>query len=460
MKLKNKGKKVFGTISAVSILLIVIVAVLLNVLVTKVDWSYDVTEKKIYTISKQSQKIVKNLQKEVTIYFLSSKKNTDGGYQKIVNEYVKHSQHVTVKYRDMELYPKFAGKYLSSGESAEEGGILVVCGDKGKYLSPNDFVGTGMDASGNYNTEVNLESLLTTAINYVTSDQTPRIYLLNGHGETDLDASFQSSIEADNYEFKELNLLTRANVPKDCEILMVNAPTADITAADLKKVKQYLKNGGRLFYVCNTDADTLKNFESLLQTYGVGVNDGIVVETKSSMYMQYPTYILPTIEESEITSVLAQNNSNILVPVSKGLTVTKDAAGLLSTSEDAYSKVDVESGTVEKEKGDLDGPFSLAAQVEDKNGDVKVVVLGSPSMMVAEIDQYVSGANSDFVSNCVNSLAKQQEKISIKAKTISNDTGTYTTAARQAIPFLAVIGIPACILLIGGIIVLLRKKSK
>ena len=70
-----------------------------------------------------------------------------------------------------------------------------------------------MDDSGNYSTEVTLEPSVTSAINYVTSEDTPVIYLLSGHGELELDSSFQSSIERDNYEFKELNLLTESKVP-------------------------------------------------------------------------------------------------------------------------------------------------------------------------------------------------------------------------------------------------------
>ena len=97
----------------------------------------------------------------------------------------------------------------------------------------------------------------------------------------------------------------------------------------MKKVKKYLNNGGKLFYVCNTDADTLKNFESILDSYGIGINDGIVVETDGSMYMQgYPTYLLPTIETTDITSALAENKSYILMPVSKGFTLTGNASAL------------------------------------------------------------------------------------------------------------------------------------
>ncbi|HIT59761.1 MAG TPA: GldG family protein [Candidatus Fimousia stercorigallinarum] len=456
-----KAKKTLGALSATSIVLVIIIAVLANVLVTRVNWSYDVTENKIFSLSSQSKKILKNLEDDVTIYFLASKKNVDDSYLQIAEQYEKNSDHVSIGYRDMELYPNFASEYLSGSQTAVEGDVIVVSGDKSRYVSSDDFITYDIDSSGNYTTGINLESCITSAINYVVSDETPIIYTLTGHGEQEFDSSFQSTIESDNYEFKELNLLTEEAVPDDCAILLINAPTSDITAADLKKVRSYMEDGGKLFYVCNVEADSLSRFESLLGTYGVEINDGIVVETDASQYMQgYPTYILPTIESSEITDSLITNSSYILTPVSKGLTVTDDATVLLSTTDDAFSKVNTESNTIEKEDGDIDGPFALAAETVDEEGNPQAVVIGCSNMILSEIDAYVSGANSDFISNCVNSLTQQEDKISIKAKSGDSDTATYTTAAVQMVSFASVIGIPAALLIIGVVVVVVRRRSK
>ncbi|MDO4942031.1 MAG: GldG family protein [Lachnospiraceae bacterium] len=456
-----RTKKTMGALSATSIVLVIIIAILANVLVTKGNWSYDVTDNKIFSISDQSKKIVKNIKQDVTIYFLASKKNVGDNYLQIVEEYKKNSKHISVKYRDMELYPNFASEYLSGSQTAAEGDVIVVSGKKAKYISSEDFVTYDMDSSGNYTTAINLESCITSAINYVVSDETPIIYTLTGHGEQEFDASFQSSIESDNYEFKDLNLLTESSVPKDCEILLINAPTNDISSKDLKKIKSYMKKGGKLFYVCSTDADNLTNFENLLKSYGVKVNDGIVVETDSTKYMQnYPTYMLPTIESTDITDALLTNSSYILAPVSRGLTLSGDAVSLLSTSDESYSKVNIKSSKIEKEKADISGPFSVASETVDEDGNAQVIVIACPGIILNEIDQYVSGANSDFVSNCVNALAQQEDKISIKAKATDHDTATYTTAAVQLVSFASVIGIPALLLMIGVIVVVTRRRSK
>lgn len=456
----KKQKKILGTLSAVSIVLIIAVAILANVLVSKLNWSIDTTDNQIFSISSQSKKIIKNLDEDVTIYFLSSKKNVDDSYLKVAEQYAKGSKHIDIKYRDMKLYPNFASKYTSSSDSATEGDVIVVCGDKGRYISQDNFVSYGTDSSGNYTTEMNMEPSLTSAINYVTSDSTPKIYTLTGHGELEFDSSFKSSIESDNYAFEDLNLLTEKSIPKDCQILLINAPTSDLSSADLKKVNTYMKNGGKLFYVCNSEASKLTNFEKLLKNYGIGINDGLVVETDSSKYMQgYPTYLLPTIESSTITDSLISNSSYILAPVSKGLTLDDGVTSLLTTGDGSYSKVNTKSETISKEAEDIDGPFSIAAEATDDDGEAQVVVIGCSSL-ISDVDQYVAGANSNFVSNCVNALSQQDDKISVKAKTVSNDTATYTSSAVTMVSFAAVVGIPLCIIIIGIIVVIVRRRSK
>ncbi len=49
-----------------------------------------------------------------------------------------------------------------------------------------------------------------------------------------------------------------------------------------------------------------------------------------------------------------------------------------------------------------------------------MIVTGCTNMLLQDIDQAVSGANTDFVLNGVNYLAEQKSKISIRAKSLKN----------------------------------------
>lgn len=460
----NKKNRKKGFLSATAVVLVLVAAIVFNLLVTKLDWSYDVSENQMYTMSEQTEQIVKALDKDVTFYVLSSEADYNKIYKKIVNEYADLSKHISIEYKDLENYPNFAYDYIdSSSEEAEDGSVIVVCGDKNRYLSASGFVSYSYNYE-NYSSSaesLNLEVQLTEAVNYVTADETPIIYTLTGHGETELSSTITGYLKNDNYDVKELNLLSEESVPEDCAVLFVNAPTKDISKEDAKKIKTYLEGEGKLYFVADALTDEIPNFASILDEYGITMEKGVVIEGDSSKYMQLPTYLLPTIETSEITNAIA--NQYILAPVAKGFTYESDSTeystiALLSTSDQAYSKLDTSSNVVEKAKEDIDGPFSVSLAVDTEEGG-KVIVLGSANVLLDEIDAAVSGTNSDFVLNGINYLAQQESKISVRAKDITTNYATISAFAQKALMVGTTFVIPGLTLIIGVCVVLRRKRK-
>jgi hypothetical protein len=461
----NKKNKKIGFFSATAVVVVIIVAILANLLITKLDWSYDVSQNKMYTLSDQTKSILADNTEDITFYVLSSKSDFNTVYKQIVKQYEKASDHINVEYKDLENYPTFAQEYLDdSSAEADEQSIIVACGDKHRYLSSYDFVSYSFDYTTYTQSadSLELESLLTEAINYVISDNTPIIYTLTGHNEAELSSTTEGYMQGDNFEVKELNLLTEDAVPDDCEILLINGPQVDISKDDAKKIKTYLEGDGKLYFIANATTDDIPNFKSILKTYGITMEKGVVIEGDSNKYMQMPTYLLPTIESSDITSAI--QNQYVLVPISKGFTYgdTEDAdytiTPLLSTSDQAYSKVDTSSSVIEKEDDDIDGPFSVSLQVDTEDGG-KMIVLGSVNLLEDQIDSAVSGTNTDFVLNGINYLAQQESKISVRAKSLSTNQATITAFTQKALMVGTIFVIPAIVILIG-IFVVLRRRSK
>lgn len=155
-------------------------------------------------------------------------------------------------------------------------------------------------------------------------------------------------------------------MPDDCSILLINGAQKDITKDELKMIKTYMKNGGKMYVFLDARVENLTNLYSLLQSYNVEPQKGVVVESDASKYTQYPIYLLPTIESSDATSAQYNSNVYVLAPSAKGLkditekNAKKDSSAsdytvtsLLSTSDGAYSKVDTSSSTLNKEKKDI-----------------------------------------------------------------------------------------------------------
>ena len=67
------------------------------------------------------------------------------------------------------------------------------------------------------------EGQLTSAISYVTSNDLPMMYNIEGHGESSLSSSLESSIKKGNIDVQSLNLLTEGKVPEDADCILINS---------------------------------------------------------------------------------------------------------------------------------------------------------------------------------------------------------------------------------------------
>ena len=477
-KMNTKLKK--GIFSAVAVVVLIAAVIAVNIFVTSKNYTVDVTANKIYSLSKQTKKILKGLDKEVTIYVIdkestiyvvNKESDVNSSYAQVWKEYKKNSTKVKFVYKDPDLYPNFTKKYTDSSEEVANDSMIIKCGKKYRYVSANDYVSYSYGSDYSYSADsLQLESLTTEAINYVVSDSTPVIYTLSGHSEQSFDTSVTSSFEGDNYSVKTLNLLTEQRVPDDCSILLINGAQKDITKDELKMIKKYMKNGGKMYVFLDAKVENLTNLYSLLKSYNVEPQKGVVVETDASKYTQYPIYLLPTIESSDATSAQYNSNIYILAPSAKGLKdITEKNAkknssasdytvtSLLSTSDGAYSKVNTDSATLNKEKNDISGPFNISVAVSDSTGG-RMIVTGCTNMLLQDIDQAVSGANTDFVLNGVNYLAEQKSKISIRAKSLKTENAVVPAFNQKATLIMTVFVIPLVILAIGIGIVIKRRK--
>ena len=86
------------------------------------------------------------------------------------------------------------------------------------------------------------EGQITSAIDYVTTETLPQVYLLSGHGEAALSDAFYGQLERANYEtVSDFSLLNVDAVPEDCSALIINAPTSDISDEELSLLRSCIR---------------------------------------------------------------------------------------------------------------------------------------------------------------------------------------------------------------------------
>lgn len=456
-----------GGYSVLLALIVLAILVAVNVLFSVLPSKYtqfDISAAQLYSLTSDTKVVATNLDKDVTIYWITQAGKESTVLDKLLDRYQDLSDHITVVKKDPDTYPTFAQQYTD--ETVVNNSLVVECGDKNRYISYDDIYKvdtTSYYTTGSVSQSFDGEGQITSAIDYVVSDELPKIYLLSGHGEGALSDTFSDELTRSNYEtVSDFSLLNVDEIPEDCDTLLINAPTSDISKEELTMLRSYVQGGGKLMVLSGPQKSTaLTNLDSLLVDYDVTITEGVVVDTDRDHYAFTAPYVLmPDIESSDITDPLTEASSHVIVPIAQGLTVGSGsgATALLTTSDDAVSKAaGYAMTTYDKEDGDTDGPFTLAVSIEDSAAGGKIVWVSTDYLLDDMYNSYSSGANLDFVMNSLSWMIGENDAVSIRAKSLNNSYLTISSSSATVLKVVMMGVIPACFLLLG-IDELLRRR--
>ena len=465
--LKNGSYSV--VISAVFIVIVVVINMIVGALPTKYS-EFDLSSQKLYSIGDQTKSFLKDLDKDVTIYQVVQSGSEDETISKLLEKYEEESSHIRVEEKDPVVNPKFTSEYTSDEVSANS--LIVVCGDRSKVVDYSNIYESSVDYNTyqSQTTGFDGEGQITSAISYVTSEDMPVLYTLDGHGEKELSSDIQEDIQKANIDIKSLNLITEESVPEDAACLLINAPTSDISETEKDAIIEYLENGGKAMIFSDYTTESMDNFDAVLKNYGVERVDGIVIEGDTQHYAQMPYYLVPTVNSTDAISDFASQGYYVLMPYAQGIKQSDDIRdtvtvnSLLTTSDSAYSKVDVNGGDIEKADGDVDGPFDLGVSITetlDNDKETQIVYYTSSNLMDSQINQMVSGGNEQMIISSLNWMCSNDEAttISIPSKDLQV---SYLTLTAYDVSFwkICVMGlIPGVFLVIGFMVWLKRRKA-
>lgn len=358
-----------GSYSLALTAVVIAAAVVVNLIVSELPSKYtqiDLTSAQLSVLTEQSEELLDSLTEDITIYYVVQDSNRDTNVSRLLERYAGASGHIKLVEKDPVRYPKFTEQYTDT--SLTENSVIIECGEQSRVINYEDMYESEFDYEyySYETTGFGAEGQITSAIAALSSGNLPKVYMLTGHNEMTVGTSLQSSIEKENVETAELNLISEERVPEDADAVMILSPQQDLTDAETQKLFHYLKTGGRAVIVTDYTDVEMPNLESVLEYYGMEKAEGVVLESDNGHYVQVPYYLLPEVESTEVSEDLT--GSYVLLAAAQGLTVSDDlrdgltVTNVLSTSDNAYSKTDVQNmKTYAKESGDIDGPFAVGA---------------------------------------------------------------------------------------------------
>lgn len=455
-----------GGYTALSCVIVIAIAAAAVWFVDSLPSSYtnlDISENQVTSISDDTTDYLANIEDDITIYLIAEEGQEDDYLTLLLDKYATASDHITVEQKDPALYPAFTSQYTDAELS--DNSLIIVDGDASRVLDYYDIY--TLDSSYTYT--FNGEPAITSAIKALTSDDLPQVYTLTGHGESELPSDVASQLELANYETDSLSLLTEDAVPEDADAVIIYAPQSDLSDQEKEALLDYLEGGGSLLLMTDYDDDDLPNLADLMNAYGLEATWGAVVEGDSSMHVTgYPYYLLPTIEEHDVTASFTGTNTYVLVPLAHGIHAidqyrsSLSISPLLSTSTSAYIKTDIANAeTLEQEDGDVAGQTWLGAAVTEEvdEGTTRVAWYGSTGMLDSQIDSLVGGNDSQLFVDTLTWLCDAEGTASSSSsKDLSSSTLVMDETTSSNLSILLVAVVPLVFLIAGFRIWNTRRK--
>jgi ABC-type uncharacterized transport system involved in gliding motility auxiliary subunit len=407
----------FAAYATVYISVVLAVLVLINFLANRYNKSFDSTTTKRYSLSEQTEKIVKNLNKDVTITYFDKTRGFQAA-RDLLSRYETLSNKVKVNFVDHEKDPiraRSAG-IRSVPATVVESGLKR---DEAKSLTEEEITGAFIRVLKDGERNI----CFTTGLGEHSPDET------GGNGMS----AAKEIAERSNYKVRAISLLEKPEIPQDCTVLVVGGPRRDYPEAIATSLKKYVEDGGKALFLVDPplkglrdDIDPNPELWKVLNGWGVTSTDEIVLDTSGAgrMFRMGPEIpLVASYEAHPIVRDLKETASAMPLarPLeAKGTVGQASSEKLFSSMANSFAKnVDSLKGEIriDPEK-DKKGPFSLGVagtyKTAQANNSGRFVVIGTSSFAMNAYMNF--GGNRDLFGNALNWLAADEDLISIRPK--------------------------------------------
>lgn len=467
VNLKNKHLH-YGGYGALLTLLVIAIAIVLNIFVTRLNLKIDTTSEKLYSISDTTKSVIQTIDCPVNIYVLEETGYETAWIKEVLINYTKLNPHLELIYKDPVLYPGFGSSYLEKTSqnisSLSTSTIIIENASTGKFkiIPPTEFVSSNASSE----TTITFENAITNALGYIMNENDGFIYYTQGHNELSIPTTLTDCFERANLTTNSIHLLTEELPDPTQSALVIYSPHSDFTSDEVEKVIDFLAHGGKAMIFLDYDTPNLTHFNEILSYYSVAHEAGIVVETDSSyMASTSPAILLPARGEHTILDHLT-TQAAIIVPFSSGLRKLPDGRSaitlspLLGSSNDGFLKKNAESSTFSKEEGDIDGPIVVACAIEEQlsNIDTKLFVMANTLFLDSNSLNVSATGNIDFMNSVLGWLFSLDTSYAIEGKTEDIYTIKALSTSQTLMIELFVMVIIPLIIIITGITVWIKRR--
>ncbi|MBP5432313.1 Gldg family protein [Ruminococcus sp.] len=518
---KLKYGAMFYIIIALVIAIVVVVNIMVNAVAKRSPMKIDLTPDNRYELTDQSISVLKALKKDVDItvtatrdYFEAIGTQYENYYlqnygvpseipyemiPELLDKYSIYAEQsdgrINVKYVDMNIDPDVINKFKQNynGEIGS-GCIIISSGDRVRVISEGEVMNMlTADENAMRNQELRFnftgESVLTSAIMNVTDLSPVRVAFIktmNGapiydskSGVTeDAVESFENELlEKNGYECTDVDIASEELDPMQYDMLVLFAPTVDLTGDLIQKMSDFLFNGGNygknMIYVPDYSQTELPNIAEFLADWSIKVENKYVHDAddkvKSFYDNQFYQHVGIDLDISDTDSVGTMPNEklSIVAELPRELSEVKknngDIVKTVLTSSDTSYTVDMIERTQNTDDTGVKPIVMLSRKEDSEQLQVfgsELLVIGSPLMTGSVyLQNNTAFNNANVLINIINTMSGKENGIIIPDKNLQSSFLAPTAKQAKTISLIVIWIIPMIIASVGAII-LIRRRNK
>ena len=275
-----------GSMATVMTVIFFVFIVLLNMAVMKMKDRYsfmsiDMTDDKRYTLTAETEKLIKGIDERVEIDILATEAQcttagsltTDTYGQipiahEIIRRYPQLNDNISINYVDLSKMPAYIMQFPEYSDVLDYYYIVVKSARRTRITSffemlpslSSDYSSFDSTTGNNSVAQSYTETYMTSLIKTVTLDKTPVVAFVDGLNVDANSSEFTSILEMNGYEMRTVDI-RRDELPEDADIVMLAGPTADLSKAQTAKFDEFLGNRNKsrtlIVFSEKPDADRL-----------------------------------------------------------------------------------------------------------------------------------------------------------------------------------------------------------
>ncbi len=432
----------YGAIASLSVLVFIGILVAVNYLSFRQNKRWDLTKNQRYTLSDQTVKLLKNLDKPIKFLVFDKSDGFDRFRTPLEGYKYENPSKIDVEYIDIDKKPVEAKQY----QIQSYGTVIVDYNGRREQVTSAE--------------EQDLTGGLVKALN----PNKKKVYFLQGHGERDIDSTdrdgysdVKAALGRENYDVAKVVLAQEKDVPADASVVVIAGPKTDLFQPETDMLQRFLRKGGHVFVMIDPPDEkgaATPNLEAFLKDWDFQVDKDVVVDASGMGQLIGTDASVPVVatypQHRSITPILPASNGRAAVPI-------------IQTSARSWAETDMaqlRSGRVEMnaDKGDKQGPVTIGAVTATNATDVPKAA-GAPADQRPPESRFVTIGDSDFAANyaikiqgnqdlfvnTTNWLAQQENLISIRPKPPSDSRLTITARQANSVAILSLLVIPALV---------------